>query len=104
MAPVLFLFLMSAFAGKLETEWKNAGIGVCTVQSVIGEKKLAGEGKLRGHLPKDYLSQGLTAVETFQCLYVNVGAFIFASCTDLKKGLTLIHKHFERLGLEMHIG
>jgi hypothetical protein len=36
-APVLFLFLMSAFAETLETEWKNAGIGVCMVQSVIGK-------------------------------------------------------------------
>jgi hypothetical protein len=56
MAPVLFLFLMSAFAETLGTEWKSAGFGVCTVQSVIGEKLLAGKGKLRGHLPKDYLS------------------------------------------------
>jgi hypothetical protein len=105
MAPALFLFLMSAFAEKLETEWKNAGIGVCTVQSVIGEKLLAGKGKLRGHLPKDYFSQGLTAVEILQWLYVDDRAFIFASCTDLKKGLTLIHnKHFKQLGLEMHIG
>ena len=31
MAPVLFLFLMSAFAKTLETESKNAGIRVCTV-------------------------------------------------------------------------
>jgi hypothetical protein len=44
---------MSAFAETLETEWKNAGIGVCTVRSVIDEKLLAGKGKLRGHLPKD---------------------------------------------------
>jgi hypothetical protein len=104
MVPVLFLFLMSAFAETLETEWKNAGIGICTVQSVIGKRLLAGKGKLRGHLPKDYLSQGLTAVAILQCLYVDDGAFIFTSCTDLKKGLTLIHKHFEQLGLEMHIG
>ncbi len=39
-----------------------------------------------------------------QCLYVDEEAFIFASRTDLKKSLTLIHKHFEQLGLEMHIG
>jgi hypothetical protein len=65
---------------------------------------LAGEGKLKGRLPKDYLSQGLTAIEILQCLYVDDRAFIFASCTDLKKCLTLIHKHFEQLGLEMHIG
>jgi hypothetical protein len=31
MAPVLFLFLMSAFAETLEIEWKAAGINVCTV-------------------------------------------------------------------------
>ncbi len=84
MAPVLFFFLMSAFAETLETEWKASEIGVCMVRSVIGEKLLAGEGKLRGHLSKDYLSQGLTAVEILQCLYVDDGA-----C------LTLIHKHFE---------
>jgi hypothetical protein len=30
-ALVLFLFLMSAFAETLKVEWKNAGIGVCTV-------------------------------------------------------------------------
>jgi hypothetical protein len=104
MASVLFLFLMSAFAGTLKTKWNNAGVGVCTVQSVIGEKLLDGKGKLRGYLPKDYLSQGLTAVEILQFLYVDDGTFIFASHTDLKKGLTLIHKHFEQLGLEMHIG
>jgi hypothetical protein len=32
MAPVVFLFLMSAFAETLEIEWKNASISVCTVQ------------------------------------------------------------------------
>ena len=36
MAPVLFLFLMSAFAETLEIEWKNADISVCTIHSVIG--------------------------------------------------------------------
>jgi hypothetical protein len=59
---------MSAFAETLETEWKNAGIQVCMVQSVIGEKLLAGKGKLRGHLPKNSLSQGLITVEILQCL------------------------------------
>ncbi len=31
MAPLLFLFLISAFAETLEAEWKCAGIEVCTV-------------------------------------------------------------------------
>ncbi len=95
MAPVLFLLLMPVFAETLETEWKNAEIGVCMVQPGIGKRLSAGKGKLRGHLPKDYLSQGLMAVEILQFLYVDDGAFIFASCTDSKKGLNLIHKHFE---------
>jgi hypothetical protein len=45
MAPVLLLFLVSAFAETLETEWKNVGIGVCTVRLVDGQKLALGEGK-----------------------------------------------------------
>jgi hypothetical protein len=104
MALVLFLFLMSAFVETLEVKWKNTGIEVCTIQSVIGEKLTNGEGKLQGHLPKDYLSKALTAVEILQCLYVDNRAFIFASCADLARGLELVYKHFGRLGLKMHIG
>jgi hypothetical protein len=40
MAPVLFLFLMSAFAETLETEWKTAEIDVCTVQPITGPDSL----------------------------------------------------------------
>ena len=79
MTPVLFLSLMSAFAETLESEWKNAGIEVCTVKSVIGSQLANGGGKLQRHLPKDYLSKPLTAVEILQCLYVDDGAFIFTS-------------------------
>ena len=94
---------MSAFAKTLEIEWKKAGISICTVRSVIRTELANGGGKLRGHLPKDYLSRSLTAVEILQCLYVDDGAFIFTSRTDLMTGLDLIHKHFARVGLEMHI-
>jgi hypothetical protein len=78
MAPVLFLFVMSAFADTLEVAWKEAGINVCTVCSVTGAKLAAGNRKVRGHMPKEYLSRGLTAVKIFQCLYVDDGAFIFS--------------------------
>jgi hypothetical protein len=56
MAPVLFLFLVSAFAETFEAEWKCAGIEVCTVQSFIGQSLTSGKGKPRGQLPKEYLS------------------------------------------------
>jgi hypothetical protein len=104
MAPVLFLFLMSAFAETLEAEWKRAGIEICTVRSFVGQPLTSGKGKLRGHLPKEYLSRELTAVEILQCLYVDDGAFIFKSRDNMTRGLTLLYRHFGRLGLEMHIG
>ena len=56
MAPVLFQFLMSAFAETLETEWKNASIEVCMVRSVIGKELANGNEQMRGHLPKYSLS------------------------------------------------
>jgi hypothetical protein len=70
MAPVLFLFLMFAFAKTLESKWRDAGIAVCTVRSVVGSKLAAGKGCVRGHLPKEYLSGQLTAVEIFQCFFL----------------------------------
>jgi hypothetical protein len=70
MAPVLFLLLMSAFVEMLEAKWKNAEIEVCTVQSYVGKKLKSGEGKLQGHLPKEYMARMLTAVEILQCLYI----------------------------------
>ena len=104
MAPVLFLFLMSAFAKTLESKWKIARIAACTVRSVVGSKLAAGKGQVQGHSPKEYLSPQLTAVEILQCLYVDDGAFIFSSREDMARGLALIHKYFAQFGLEMHIG
>jgi hypothetical protein len=44
MAPVLFLFLMSAFAETLVNEWRNENIEVCIVRSVVGLSLAASEG------------------------------------------------------------
>jgi hypothetical protein len=83
MASVLLLFLMSAFAEMLEAKWKDAEIEVCTVQSYVGKKLKSGEGKLQGHLPKEYMARMLTDVKILQCLYADNGAFIFASRVDM---------------------
>jgi hypothetical protein len=82
----------------------HAGIEVCTVQSFIGQSLTSGKGKLRGHLPKEYLSRELSAIEILQCLYVDDGAFIFKSSADMTHGLALLYRHFGHLGLDMHIG
>jgi hypothetical protein len=46
MAPILFLFLMSAFTKTLESEWKNARIAACTVRSVVSSKLATGKGRV----------------------------------------------------------
>jgi hypothetical protein len=50
------------------------------------------------------MARMLTAVKILQCLYIDDGAFIFASRADMAQGLALVYCHFGRLGLEMHIG
>jgi hypothetical protein len=79
MAPVLFLFLMSAFTKTLETEWRITGIDIRNVHLVTGLDLAACKGIIRGHLPKEYLSRTLTAIYILQCLYIDNGAFNFSS-------------------------
>jgi hypothetical protein len=54
MAPVLFLYLMSAAAETLELEWKKAGIKVLTVAHSPDEE--INSGCVRGHTPRMYTS------------------------------------------------
>ena len=75
MAPVLFLFLMLAFAELLEAEWKREQIGVCTVRSYVGSYLTSGKGKLRGHLPKNIyhgISQQLKSSNAFMWMMVHL--------------------------------
>ena len=102
MAPVLFLFLMSAAAETLESAWKQAGIEVLTVAHSPDDE--LNTGCVRGHTPRIYTSRKLTAYEIYQLLYVDDGAFPFATRDALIKGLTLVHSHLARFGLEVHIG
>ncbi len=50
-----------------------------------------------------YTSRKLTAYEIYQLLYVDDGAFPFPTRDTLIKGLTLVHSHLARFGLEVHI-
>ncbi len=75
MAPVLFLFLMTAFAETLELEWKCENIKVVTVMTATDDR--IRNGQLCSHTPKMFNSTFLSAYEIFQCLYVDDGAFPF---------------------------
>ncbi len=92
MAPVLFLFLMSAAATTLEVEWHETGIAVLKVVYLSDDELESG--CICGHTPCMYNSIRLTPFEIFQLLYVGNGAFPFPDCNALIAGINLIYYHF----------
>jgi hypothetical protein len=102
MVPVLFLFLMTAFAETLELIWKQMDTPILSVMTTAN-KNLT-DGKICSHTPAMFKSKKLTAYEILQCLYVDDGAFPFGMREDLQQGMELIFHYFAQFGLEMHIG
>ena len=102
MDPVLFLFLMTAFAETLEIVWREQDIPILKVMTASNTTMI--EGKICSHTPKMFNAKTLTAYEILQCLYVDDGAFPFETRENLKRGMELIFHHFGRFGLDMHIG
>ncbi len=102
MAPVLFLFLMSAAAETLEPAWRQADIEILTVAHNKDDE--IDIGYVRGHTPRMYTSRKLTAYKIYQLLYVDDGAFPFPTQDDLIRGLLLIYSHLACFGLKVHIG
>ena len=100
LSPVIFLFLMSAFAETLEAEWDLAGLPKASFNRVSDTDLV--NGQLTGH-DRNSLSTG-DIFQVIQILYVDDGAFVFESREDAKLGLEVIHKSFKRLGLELHLG
>ncbi|EJK71847.1 hypothetical protein THAOC_06672, partial [Thalassiosira oceanica] len=90
MAPVLFLFLMNAFAESLEKIWELKGLERVTVVRASDEDFENGIGIVRGHTPKQFSSSKLDILSEFQ--------------EQLTLGCEVIYDHFARFGLEMHIG
>lgn len=102
MAPVLFLFLMSAAAETLEYMCKNAGIDVLKVAHTPDNQ--LENCCVRGHSPCMYLLRKLTTYKIYQLLHVDDGSFPFPTRAASIKGLILVHSHLARFGLEVHIG
>ena len=100
MAPVLFLFMVMAFAETLETEWVKAYLKMINLRQHTYPP--CDVGKLTGH-KKNKLEQG-TLLALFYVLYVDNGAFTLEDRDQLTRGLNLIYQHFAKFGLEMHIG
>ena len=102
MSPVLFLFIMSAFAETLEQEWETASIPKASFYHTPLDNLQ--KGQLISHpTSKSYLRVS-DIFKIIQTLFVDDGAFIFESREDLTKGLEILKKVFDYFGLEMHLG
>jgi len=66
MAPVLFLFLMTAFAETLEIVWKDQGIPILSVMTAADEHLT--EGNICSHTPAMFRFKKLARYEILQCL------------------------------------
>jgi len=82
MAPVLFLFLMTAFAETLELIWRDWDIPILSMMTAADEH--LAEGKICSHTPAMFRSKKLTPYGILQCLYVDDGAFPFRTREDLQ--------------------
>ena len=100
MAPILFLFMVMAFAETLEKEWIKADLNMINLRQHTHSPRDVG--KITGH-KKERFEQG-TLLALLCVLYVDDGAFTFEDRDQLTRGLNLIYHHFTSFGLELHVG
>jgi hypothetical protein len=100
LSPVLFLFVMSAVAECLNKEIDDSEIKKVECRRVNIEN--LSEGVLISQ-PAHKLRSG-ESFQLLEILYIDDGAFIFNSRTDLSNGLNMLRTHFANFGLEVHIG
>ena len=102
MAPVLFLFLVMAFAETLEKEWDKAKLTKPRFSRHDVSPHTSAQ--LTAHSLSKPNSPSITRFHLFCMLYVDDGAFTFVSRRELERGAKLIFQQFQKFGLEMHIG
>ena len=100
MAPDIFLFVVMAFSETLDKEWTRAGLNMIMLQQCSHLPQDIG--KLTGHKVKTF-SQG-NLLTLFYVLYLDDSALPFEYRIQIELGLSLIHNHFVKFGLEIHIG
>ena len=90
LSPVLFNIFVHAFVLSLNTSPWNVPKYKCKQDGIL---------KLRSQLEK-----GGEFFELPYSFYADDSAFIFESRTDIETGSKIIRTHFERWGLEQHVG
>jgi hypothetical protein len=99
MAPVLFVFLMQAFAETLEQKWKGER-GINELQYRYLKQVKA----IRGRLRAQATTTTGTVFELIYLLYVDDDVFMFETEEEMVRGADLIAEHFKVFGLKMHYG
>ena len=103
MAPVLFLFLMAAFAELMEDVWERENME--KVEFLRESDDTYRKGQLFRHSVKSCKkSASVILFDIMATIYVDDTAVPFTSRSQLCKGLSLIQKLFSDLGMEMHTG
>ncbi|KAL7523108.1 hypothetical protein ACHAWF_000373 [Thalassiosira exigua] len=86
LSPVLFLFLMSAFAKTLESEWAEANLPKIRLHCASMETtEEFAKGQLMGH-DREALNRG-ASLDILQILYVDDGAFFFPDRESAARGI-----------------
>ena len=95
MALVLSLFLTVAFDEKLEDKWTALVLSKCQFAQKYNSPRSTGQLVIHG---TGKLSSG-NIFDLLCILYVDDGALVFESMTNIKRGVTLLSDHFSRFGL-----
>ena len=91
---------MMAFAKTLEEKWTALGLSKSQFEHKDNPPRLTG--KLVIHQPGIFSSGNI--FNLLCLLYVDDGAFIFESRTDIERRITLLSNHFSSFGLKIHFG
>ena len=100
MAPVLFMFLVMAFVETQEDKWM--ALVLSKAQFACKNNSPRSTRQLVIYWPGTFLYRTLFGI--FCTLYVDDGAFVFESRTNIERGIPLLYNYFTWLGLKIHIG
>jgi len=100
---------MTAFAKLLEKEYDRNNIKKIELHWASEEDFVNGNVILKEPQAKTLLVNGKEWTKSYNWeamlfLYVDNGAFPFATREEMTQGATVIFDHFARFGLEMHLG
>ena len=100
LSPVIFLFVMTAFAETLDKKWTQAGLP--RIEAEYTPLSTSSNAQLTGHIKPSQTSGSTTQLT--QVLFLDDSGFPFNNRDDATTGTRLIRETFTNLGLTMHCG